>query len=153
CRAVDGPDQVMAAPSAELEATTSNVATSAANAARNRACISPLPWSIFPRRQSTPGHSLEQLWVRSRRTSTAILLRLFRIWLRVNLALLLAFGIALMVGTPLVTTLGAAVAVWALAGSHSGGCGAVAGQLPGERAAHTSPRRKCADVDRSTTGR
>jgi O-antigen/teichoic acid export membrane protein len=78
----------------------------------------------------------------SRRTSTAILLRLFRIWLRVNLALLLAFGIALMVGTPLVTTLGAAVAVWALAGFAFWRLWRRSGSAPWERAAHASPRRK-----------
>ena len=40
---------------------------------------------------------------------------LVRAWLKVNLVLLAALGIALVVGAPLGTTLGATVAVWALA--------------------------------------
>jgi hypothetical protein len=43
------------------------------------------------------------------------LLALVRVWLKLNLALVLAFGIALAVGAPLRMTIGAAVAAWALA--------------------------------------
>jgi hypothetical protein len=41
-------------------------------------------------------------------------LALVRVWFRLNLALLLAFGIALLVGAPLDTALGAVLAAWAL---------------------------------------
>jgi hypothetical protein len=40
---------------------------------------------------------------------------LFRVWLRLNLALVVAAGIALVVGAPAVTTVGAVVAACALA--------------------------------------
>ena len=40
---------------------------------------------------------------------------LVRVWFKLNLVLLLAFGIALAIGAPLLTTTGAVVAAWALA--------------------------------------
>ena len=43
-----------------------------------------------------------------------LFLALVRAWLKVNLVLLAALGIALVAGAPLGTTLGAAVAAWAL---------------------------------------
>ena len=41
---------------------------------------------------------------------------LVRAWVKVNLVLLLALGVALVVGAPVALSLGAAVAAWALAG-------------------------------------
>ena len=41
---------------------------------------------------------------------------LVRVWLKVNLALILGFAVAVAVGAPVGTTLGAVVAAWVLAG-------------------------------------
>jgi hypothetical protein len=70
------------------------------------------------------------------------LVALVRIWFRVNLALLVACGIALVVGAPVAPTLGAGVAAWALVSFAFCRVWRRGAPVPWERAAHAAPRRK-----------
>lgn len=70
----------------------------------------PLVWEDLPAGIYATGQRVRRGFRRAR-----FLFALVRVWSKVSLALVAAFAVALLVGAPVGTTLGAVVAAWALA--------------------------------------
>jgi hypothetical protein len=96
----------------------------------------PMVWEDLPAGIQATARRVRRGVIRAR-----FLFALVRAWLKVNLALVAAFAVALLVGAPVGMTLGAVVAAWALASVAFWRVWRRGGAAHSARAAHTARRR------------